>query len=226
MPLKLLFVTATPAEAAALGNIKGIITGSSGYSFGNVEIFLLTGGVGSVVTAWNIMHWISLHGKPDIAVNAGIAGSFNSELRIGEVVMVESEAFGDLGIEDGNSFVTLHESGLLEGNEFPFTNGILRADMEFLSKFSSILKSVKAVTVNTATGSDESRLKLLGRYNAEIETMEGASFFYICKRERIPFLGVRAISNKIEKRNRDNWNVQLALDNLAIKLNEVFLMLD
>jgi futalosine hydrolase len=172
------------------------------------------------------MHWISLHGKPDLAINAGIAGSFNNDLHIGDVVVAESECFADLGIEDGSSFLTHHEAGLMDRNEFPFTDGVLTADLDFVSKFKRIMKKTRAVTVNTTTGSDESRLKLLNRYNAGIETMEGASFFYICKRERIPFLAIRAISNRIEKRNRENWNIQLALDNLAIKLNEVFLMLD
>jgi futalosine hydrolase len=226
MPLKVLFVTATPLEASALKKVKGIVSGSAGYSIGNVDISLLIGGIGSVPTAWSIMHWISLHGMPDLAVNTGIAGSFNNDLRIGDVVLAQSECFADLGIEDGNSFSTLFETGFMGSDEFPFTNGILSADKDFISKFSGIMKKVKSVTVNTVTGSEESKLNLLNRYNAEIETMEGASFFYICIRERIPFLSIRAISNKIEKRNRENWDVQLALDNLAIKLNEVFLMLD
>lgn len=226
MPLKILFVTATSSEASALKKVKGIVAGSAGYSIGNSEIYLLVGGIGSVATAWSIMHWISLHGKPDLAINAGIAGSFNNNLCIGDVVLAESECFADLGIEDRNSFLTLDEAGLTDRNEFPFSNGILTADINIISKFKSIMKQTRAVTVNTATGSEESRLRLLNRYNAEIETMEGASFFYICKRERIPFLAVRAISNRIEKRNRGSWDVPLALDNLSNKLNEVFLMLD
>jgi len=63
------------------------------------------------------------------------------------------------------------------------------------------------------------------KFNPDIETMEGATFFYICSMENIPFLALRAISNRVEKRNRDNWNITLALKNLSEKLNDVLLTL-
>jgi len=56
--------------------------------------------------------------------------------------------------------------------------------------------------------------------------MEGATFFYICIREKIPFLALRAVSNKVEPRNRDNWNITLALNNLSEKLYEVITRLE
>jgi futalosine hydrolase len=55
--------------------------------------------------------------------------------------------------------------------------------------------------------------------------MEGATFFYICSREDIPFLALRAISNKVESRNKNNWNIDLALHNLSEKLIDVLLTL-
>ena len=85
------------------------------------------------------------------------------------------------------------------------------------------MKAVNAITVNTATGSDATRDKLVRKFNPDIETMEGATFFYICRRENIPFLALRAISNIVEIRNKSNWNIKLALLNLAEKLNEVLL---
>ena len=64
------------------------------------------------------------------------------------------------------------------------------------------------------------------KYNPDIETMEGATFFYICTRENIPFLALRSISNMVGLRNKDNWDIRLALDNLSEKLREVILTLD
>jgi futalosine hydrolase len=66
----------------------------------------------------------------------------------------------------------------------------------------------------------------MSKFNPDIETMEGASFFYICRREGIPFVAFRSISNRIEPRNKGNWNVKLALDNLAASLYDVFLTLE
>ena len=56
--------------------------------------------------------------------------------------------------------------------------------------------------------------------------MEGATFFYICAIEGIPFLSVRAISNIVEVGSRDSWNLSLALENLAFKLNEVLISIE
>jgi futalosine hydrolase len=52
------------------------------------------------------------------------------------------------------------------------------------------------------------------RLNPHVESMEGAAFFYACMIEKIPCAQIRAVSNFIEKRNRDNWNIALAIKNL------------
>ena len=88
------------------------------------------------------------------------------------------------------------------------------------------MKPVNAITVNTATGSRKTIDRLLKKYNPDIETMEGATFFYICSRENFPFLALRSISNKVETRNKDNWNIPLALNNLSEKLEDFFLMIE
>jgi futalosine hydrolase len=82
---------------------------------------------------------------------------------------------------------------------------------------------VNAITVNTATGSETTRDRLVKKFNPDIETMEGATFFYICRREKLPFLALRSVSNIVEIRNKSNWDIKLAIRNLAEKLNEVFL---
>ena len=50
-----------------------------------------------------------------------------------------------------------------------------------------IVKAVNAITVNTATGSDTTRDKLVKKFNPDIETMEGATFFYICSKGKNTF---------------------------------------
>jgi futalosine hydrolase len=44
--------------------------------------------------------------------------------------------------------------------------------------------------------------------------MEGAAFFYACEEANVDGLQVRAISNYVEKRNKENWNLALAVKNL------------
>jgi futalosine hydrolase len=225
MSFKILYVTATCSEADALKRIGGMISVPGGYRLGNFDISLLVSGVGSISTAWALKQWISLNEKPDLAINAGIAGSYRDEIIIGDVVMPLSDCFADAGIEDGDNFFTLAEASLISANEFPFREGFIYTDTIYSTKIKSILKPVRAITVNTATGSEISRERLLKKFNPDIETMEGATFFYICARENIPFLALRAISNKVEPRNKSIWDIALALNNLSEKLNEVILTL-
>lgn len=226
MSSKILYVTATTSEADALKNIRGLMSVQGGYRYGNFEISVLVAGVGSISTAWAMKQWISVNEKPDLAINAGIAGSYKNEIAIGDVVMPVTDCFADAGIEDGDNFLTLSEAGLIDADEFPFRNGVIHADIGYSVKMKSLLKHVGAITVNTATGTEATRIKLSQKFNPDIETMEGAAFFYLCSREDIPFLAVRAISNRVEIRNKSKWNIALALSNLSEKLNEIITILD
>ena len=226
MSLRILFVAATPAEADILKLMPGMKSKGDGMFFGNHTISSLVTGVGSVATAWAMTREFSSGIRPDLAVNIGIAGSFRDELGAGEVVVPVSDCFADAGIDTGNGFLTLAEAGLEDPDRFPFSGGRIIAENVFVKRATELLKPVTAVTVNTSTGSAEIIGRLTRKYNPEIETMEGASFFYICRRENVPFLALRAISNRVEPRNREKWNIPLALDKLQNQLKEVLLLFD
>ena len=226
MPLRIFIVTATQAEADTLLSIPGIKTIPEGFLLGNIEILLLVTGVGSVATAWAMTKRISTGSKPDLAVNIGIAGSYRDDLVTGEVVVPVSDCFADAGVETVDGFLTFAEAGLEDPDRFPFRGGWLYAENRFVAKAVEVLRPVRAVTVNTATGS-ENNIKLISkRYHPDIETMEGASFFYICSRENIPFLALRAVSNRVEPRNKEKWNILLALNSLSATLKEILLLFE
>ncbi len=196
-----------------------------GFTLGNCELSLLVTGVGSAATSWALAKWLSANQKPDIAINIGIAGSYRENIKTGEVVVPVSDCFADAGIEDGERFMTLAEAGIDDPDKFPFKKGKIEADINFIAGAAGKLKTVRAITVNTASGSELTIEKLSKKYNPDIETMEGATFFYICSREKIPFLALRSISNRVEPRNKKNWDIPLALDNLSEKLKEIILLL-
>ena len=77
-----------------------------------------------------------------------------------------------------------------------------------------LLKKVKGITVNTIHGNDTSISKVIELYNPTIETMEGAAFFAACENNINNFLQIRAISNYVEKRDKANWQMPLAIQNL------------
>jgi futalosine hydrolase len=222
---KVLIVAATEAEAGALKRISELKPFIDGYYLRDSEINVLITGVGSAATSWALAKWLSANSKPDLAINIGIAGSYREDIKIGDVVVPISDCFADAGIEEAGGFKTLAEAGLIDPDRFPFRKGKLDADSCITAKVTSKLKPVIAITVNTASGSAPTIEKMLKRYNPDIETMEGATFFYICSGEKIPFLALRSISNRVEPRNKKNWNIPLALENLSEKLKEIIFLL-
>lgn len=213
MPLKILVVAATHAEADCLTVMPGM------------DLIPIVTGIGSVATAWAMTKQLSSGLGINLAINIGIAGSYCDEIQTGDVVLPVSDCFADAGIETKSGYLTLAEAGLQDPDAFPFTAGRIISENRFISQAAGILRTVNAVTVNTATGSENSIKRITRKYNPDIETMEGAAFFYICRRENIPFLALRAISNKVEPRDREKWNIQLALHNLSLKLKELMLTL-
>jgi futalosine hydrolase len=226
MPLRILLVTATSSEGDILKMIPGMQSIPEGFSFQSNEIITIITGVGTVATAWSMTKRLSSGPVPDLAINIGIAGSYRDDIQPGEVVVPVSDCFADAGIETGNGFLTLAEAGLDDPDAFPFRSGRIISDNRFVSRAVGLLRPVNAVTVNTATGNQNNIKMISEKYHPDIETMEGAAFFYICSRENIPFLAIRAVSNRVEPRNKEKWNIPLAISNLSLKLKEVLMSLE
>jgi futalosine hydrolase len=218
MSFRILFVSATIGESEILKRIPGIKSVDDYYRFNNIQIFPLVTGVGSIATVWALEEWLIPNELPDLVINSGIAGSYKKNLEIGSVVIPVSDCFADAGIEDGEDFLTLAEVKLCDPELFPFKEGKIVCSNRFVDGAVNNLKPVRAISVNTATGSISTIKKLTKKYNPDIETMEGATFFYICARKKVPFLAFRAISNMVETRDKSRWDIPLALSNLAEKL--------
>lgn len=214
MQAKVLVVSATQIESEILKDIDGI------------DLISIVTGVGAVATAWALTRYLNSEQRPDLAVNIGIAGSYKNDIRKGDVVIPVSDCFADAGIEERTGFLTLAEAGLQKPDEFPYRAGRLVAENSLVSAAPSSLRRVNAVTVGTATGSRGTINRISAKYNPDIETMEGAAFFFVCCMEKIPFIALRAISNMVEPRNRGNWDIPLALKNLTARLREVLLLID
>ena len=190
-----------------------------GVDISGVEIMLLVTGVGVVETSWSLMNHLAEKSVPDIAINIGIAGSFRLQLPVSTVVVPGSDCFGDIGIEDKGNFKTLFESGLSDPDRFPYRKGYLVPDPELLLRTEGEWPVVNAVTVSTSSGSSGSIRRLSGKFDPDIETMEGAAFYYVCARQHIPAIALRSISNMVEPRNRPKWDIPSAMKELQVAVN-------
>ena len=155
----------------------------------------------------------------DLVIQAGIAGAFNTELKLGEVVIIKQDAFGDIGMEEKNNFSPIFKSGFVDENEFPFENGWLKNNSNLLKQ--SSLKIVNAVTINKVSDSILQKEQLIKNFEAEVESMEGAAFHYVCLQENIPFLQIRSISNYVGERDKTKWKMKDAIANLTVELKKI-----
>lgn len=179
------------------------------------EIKILITGVGLTHTSF-ALGWVLSTYKPDLAINAGLCGAFDKNLKIGEVVNVVAESFGDLGVEERDGrFTDVFELGLINENEKPFVNS--RLYNAEISGF-DFLPAVRGLTVNKVHGFSVSIDKIIEKYQADIESMEGAAFYFACLQAAIPFMEIRSVSNYVEPRNKENWSIPLAIDNLNVTL--------
>lgn len=179
------------------------------YLYKALQVQVLITGVGSTATAFQL--GLALGQKrPHWALNAGIAGAFDPQLPIGTVVQVGQERFGDLGVEEADGrFTDLEELGfspvgLLSNPHPPIPN----------------LPISQGLTVNKVHGTATSIRQIQDKYpDVQVESMEGAAFFYACLAAGVPFAEIRSISNRVEPRNREAWNLPLAIKHL----NEVLM---
>jgi futalosine hydrolase len=223
--MKILIVASSNSEIRLLRDKLDFVSKIShnlfNYRLGTLDIDILVTGHGSVFMAYHLTKTVSAYNY-DLAVNAGIAGSFDYFLELGFVVNVIQDQFADLGFEEKDSFFTLSEKELLNEDSFPFTGELLRSLGNFEIDVVESLIPVKAITVNTLHGRQENIQRVKKRFKCDIETMSGAAFFYICLMEKIPFLQIRSISYFIEIPKVDNWNLQLAIGNLTATILDLF----
>lgn len=212
--MKILLVAATKAEIDPFLSYYATDTESHfAKIIGDHQLNILITGVGMVATAFSMAKTLSVQNY-NLAINAGIAGSFKPSLKPGEICFVKEDIFAELGAEDGNDFLPVDRLGFGKSSYSPI-------ESDAFSKNKS-LKRVNAITVNTVHGNEESIQKITDRLNPDIESMEGAAFYFSCEQFQIPSFQVRAISNLVERRNRGNWHIELAIRELNNYLIELF----
>lgn len=190
----------------------------SAYYLNNTEVDILITGVGMVATACFLGRQLALKNY-DLAINAGVAGSFDELLTPGTVVNVVEDYFCDLGAEDGDNFRSVFDLGLTDPDSNPYTGGRLinnpfGSGMLYNNDILSRLAEVKALTSNTVHSKADHISRIRSINPADIETMEGAAFFFACLSAGVPCLQLRSISNPVGERDRSSWNLDLAIQNL------------
>jgi futalosine hydrolase len=217
--MRILLVAATESEIASFSAMLEKFNTVAPYK---IEIF--TTGVGIPATILKLSQKLGRH-HYDLIFNVGIAGAIADSLLIPSLVWVMQDEFYELGAEDHDEFISVFDLGMADKNDFPFRDGVLQGhDLPHFVRTSAI-KELSGITVMRVHGNAESiaRLKRL-KQGVAVETMEGAAVFYTAAAYSIPCIQLRAISNRVEPRNRVAWKIGEAVEMLNNQLMQWFII--
>lgn len=184
-----------------------------------IELRYLYTGVGILESTYAITKDVDRF-RPDLALQAGIGGSFDRAYGLGSVMAVGEEVVGDVGVVEGHGFQNIFDMGFADPHGHPYRSGILINPHQRLLEMSG-LPVVRGLTVNEISTDPVKMRMMTEKYHPVVESMEGAPFHYICIDQQIPFLQLRAVSNFTGERDRNNWDFKGSVKNLNDKLIEL-----
>jgi futalosine hydrolase len=177
-----------------------------------LKIIFHQSGVGLLANAVSLTR-LAFEEKPDLIIQVGIAGCFDTRMNLGKVVAVHEEILGDMGVQEDGKWKDIFDLKLEKAGYPPYEKR--RLPNHCIEKFNLLkLPQVTGITVNQITTSEENVQQLIKKYDPKIESMEGAALHYVGREMNIPFLQMRAVSNYIGERDKEKWKMKEALDNL------------
>src|SRR5690606_37531320 len=107
--MKLLIAAATKAEIQQTADYLeqyGDVQSPGVFQYGGREIHLCITGAGIMAATYALTKQLTAQ-RYDLAIQAGVAGSFDKDIDLGQLVLVQSEVVGDAGAEDRDAFLDL-----------------------------------------------------------------------------------------------------------------------
>lgn len=205
---KTLFCCAHPSEARAL---------PSGLS-------CLVTGVGKTASAVSLCEYVHAHPVERVFI-FGVAGAFVSDpgsqratLEVGELVWVQRDLLLDEGVQLEEGFLDLDALSLRGEQPQDY-----RACASWMQRLQQRLPGPALVgaTVSTCSSTDALAKQRQGQAPVQVETMEGAALAHVCDRRSLPWVQLRAVSNRCGQRDQGGWDLPLALESLRQGLDKL-----
>ena len=194
------------ADEAVLNKV--IPLGVHGKPVGNAVIL----GIGLLEFATNLSRILSRKDELGISsvVLVGTCGAYrNSFLSVGQVVRVDTEIVGDLGVQEKDgSFVAW--SSVSGGKIVRYE----AAPAQKAPRWVASLRGASGISVNCCTGTELLAQTRSALFDCDVESMEGAACFAVCRVFDVPAYEVRGISNLVGDRDKSSWRVSEALASL------------
>lgn len=178
------------------------------------DTFCLVSGVGIPATYAALPSAIERH-QPKRLINIGIAGAYpETGLQIGDIVVGESDVFGDIGFElpETPYFQPIQES--------TFGTFYATVALQIPEEFGTASLG-RGCTVSTCTGQLATGTRRRDQFNASFETMEGAAVGQIGASYQLEVVQIRAISNIAADRDMQRENILRSVNNLTFYLRSL-----
>lgn len=143
----------------------------------------------------------------------GICGAYPSRgLSIGDVVRVQSEIVGDMGVQEADGFFSpWSRIGGGDATLYKETGKGLPAPL-------GALRTVSGISVNCCTGTKDLAQDRVALFDVDVESMEGAALHAVCARFGIPGYEFRAVSNMVSDRDSSTWKINEALASIRVQV--------
>lgn len=223
----ILIITAMPVESLLLESAlaNSAKTKIAGFEYlegklGNLDVVLCVGGVGKINAAAATAVLIERH-SPRLVINTGCAGAYiGSGLTIGNLAVASEEVLGDEGVIVPSGWKdlkymdlpALEHRGRKHFNALQLSRHASEKAMQLADYYGVFLMRGRFATVSTCSGTRQRGDELAKRWNVIAENMEGAAVAQVCLRYGIDCLEIRGISNMVEERNIDKWELTLAVE--------------
>jgi futalosine hydrolase len=223
----IIIISAVPCEIVLLekglahaGRVK-----AGGYEYmegtiGNLRVIVCAAGVGKVNAAAATAVMIDRY-QPQLVINTGCAGAYpGSGLSIGNLAVASEEVLADDGVMVAEGWKDLRymkipsvdQGGLSCYNMLPLSRHASEKAMQLADYYGVFLMRGRFATVSTCSGSGKYGAELSHRWNALVESMEGAAVAQVCLRCGVDCLEIRGISNMVEERDLKNWDIARAVE--------------
>ena len=173
------------------------------FAGGGISVDILITGVGLTATTYALTRQVYLK-RPDLVIQAGIAGSFEKKIKPGSVYAVSDDRIADEMVIEKKKLFTVYDFGLRNKDQFPYQDGWLKNPHDDLAGRIG-LPLLRSLSVNQVSTDKKMISRYRKKFGASLESMEGSALHLVCLSEKIPFLQLRAVSNYAGERDKTKW---------------------
>jgi futalosine hydrolase len=185
-------------------NISAVVASSTPAMI-EPSVYAAIAGVGVVDFSANLARFFS-EKKYERAFLLGICGAYpNSGLQVGDVVRVGTEVVADMGAQSREGHFIPWKTMVSEETIY---KGASPRDLPLCL---AAIPEVAGGTVNCCTGTQYLGNRRESTFQIQVESMEGAAFFAVCKALGVSGYQFRAVSNIATDRDESSWKIADAL---------------